>query len=165
MCYQPPGTGICVTFSHLWWGDASSHVRGSHNTARAHIHLLFSLSSISPAHPNQQAFEGERRHGGRGASSPPWSGDTRAVATCALFHGAAAWGASCHRLAMARGRGGLQRARWVRRWGPAPGSGGAGVGATDLRTAARSSHVGEAGPGGGWWLVCIFFLFHFLQNL
>jgi hypothetical protein len=23
MCYQPPGTGICVTFSHLWWGDAS----------------------------------------------------------------------------------------------------------------------------------------------
>jgi hypothetical protein len=23
MCYQPPGTGICVTFSHLGWGDAS----------------------------------------------------------------------------------------------------------------------------------------------
>jgi hypothetical protein len=23
MCYQPPGTGICDTFSHLWWGDAS----------------------------------------------------------------------------------------------------------------------------------------------
>jgi hypothetical protein len=23
MCYQPPGTGICVTFGHLWWGDAS----------------------------------------------------------------------------------------------------------------------------------------------
>jgi hypothetical protein len=23
MCDQPPGTGICVTFSHLWWGDAS----------------------------------------------------------------------------------------------------------------------------------------------
>jgi hypothetical protein len=26
MCYQPPGTGICVTFSHLWWGDASGVV-------------------------------------------------------------------------------------------------------------------------------------------
>jgi hypothetical protein len=26
MCYQPPGTGICVTFSHLWWGDASRQV-------------------------------------------------------------------------------------------------------------------------------------------
>jgi hypothetical protein len=23
MCCQPPGTGICVAFSHLWWGDAS----------------------------------------------------------------------------------------------------------------------------------------------
>jgi hypothetical protein len=23
MCCQPPGTGIGVTFSHLWWGDAS----------------------------------------------------------------------------------------------------------------------------------------------
>jgi hypothetical protein len=23
MCYQPPGTGICVTFGHLGWGDAS----------------------------------------------------------------------------------------------------------------------------------------------
>jgi hypothetical protein len=24
MCYQPPRTGICVTFSHLRWGDASA---------------------------------------------------------------------------------------------------------------------------------------------
>jgi hypothetical protein len=23
MSYQPPGTDICIIFSHLWWGDAS----------------------------------------------------------------------------------------------------------------------------------------------
>jgi hypothetical protein len=33
MCYQPPETGICVTFSHLRWGGASSVRRKSQRRA------------------------------------------------------------------------------------------------------------------------------------
>jgi hypothetical protein len=62
----------------------------------------------------------ERRCGCRGASSPPWSVDARAVATRTLF------------LEQRRGAGGeLPRAE-VRRCGPMTGSGGTDLGGGEL---------------------------------
>jgi hypothetical protein len=52
MCYHPPGTGICVTFSHLWWGDASAR----HLSDFPHVRAGPPPSSLHQSRPLPRAL-------------------------------------------------------------------------------------------------------------